>query len=462
MLKDGLNDLNSAGMPDGPVLLFSVDSFDAKAGEIACGDYLYESIMVLWLRSWFDRVQNTSGGHLNKAIFPIPEYDPSITPEDNIFSFYAHMDFLLPLCLKSIVLRYSVEVLPTYPPSTRAMLDESHMMVLEPFIEMLTRGLMGQAVAGLGSPSNRDRALLRALSSSELILEFLVGLLTVIHHEHMRILISKYFTTLRNSEREYLGEGFEETDFEWTEERLQYFRCSRQLRIRAIETFAVLPSFLALNYPLRYSRRKVPTSSEKISWMQQHKEMPEDLTLLRVKKNDGIESPGTGWLAEIILNEGLYICSSSCEAVALEAKAHRDMSQKDLTQKTFPNVPSIIKRPGVSLKRGDVLMFQSIAIHAITCIYELMLRRHAIDRRLQNNCCRESIAALFAGPIINSSIASVRLLGGMETTYKVRSLWLLSFIYILQEAPENVIRDHIRSFCNHKVRYTFESLFYVN
>jgi len=36
----------------------------------------------------------------------------------------------------------------------------------------------------------------------------------------------------------------------------------------------------------------------------------------------------------------------------------------------------------------------------------------------------------------------------MESTHKVRSMWLLCFVYILQEAPESLIRKFIRSYSN--------------
>jgi hypothetical protein len=451
------------GPADGPLLLFSIKSPDGHEVPIASGEYIYESIMVLWLGAWLDHMEGSltetfdtsSFTGREVATFKIPEYDPAVAADDSIYSFYAHMDFLLPLCLKSIVLRYSVEVLPMYPQSTRAMVDDSHMIVLEPFVEMLARGLMGQALAGLGSSGERDRALLRALSASELVLDFLVGLLTVLHAEHMRVLISKYFKTLRDSETEHLGEGFSDIEFEWTEESLHRVRCSRQLRLYAVENIAVLPSFLALNCPLKHSGHSEEERLKKASWMHQYSDITPDSssTTEHPVYSDGIERlPVSGWLADIVLTEGLSVCALSCEAVVAEAMAHAEVSRVDTSYSPPLMASSLKKRPGAALKRGDLLMFQSLAIHAITAVYELIVRRHTMDRRFQTESCRGRIAALFALPILEKSISSVRWLARMESTHKVRSIWLLCFSYVLQETPEVMIREYVRSFCSPKVR----------
>lgn len=455
------------GPADGPLLLFSIRSPDGHEVPIASGEYIYESITVLWLGAWIDHMEGSLTETLDTssltgqgvATFNIPEYDPAVAADDSIYSFFAHMDFLLPLCLKSIVLRYSVEVLPMYPLSTKVMVDDSHMVVLEPFVEMLARGLMGQALAGLGSSGERDRALLRALSASELVLDFLVGLLTVLHPEHMRVLISKYFKTLRDAETEHLEEGFSDIEFEWTEESLHRVRCSRQLRLYAVEILAVLPSFLALNYPLKHSGHSADESFKKTSWMHQYSEIPPDSssTAEHPVYSDGIERlPVTGWLADIVLSEGLSVCALSCEAVVAEAMAHAEVSRTEASRSpsSIPSsmASSLKKRPGAALKRGDLLMFQSLAIHAITVVYELIIRRHTMDKRFQTESGRGRIAALFALPILEKSIASVRWLARMESTHKVRSIWMLCFSYVLQETPEVMIREYVRSFCSPKVR----------
>jgi hypothetical protein len=459
---DGSISSRFRGPPDGPMFLFSVGSGDGHEVPVASGDYVYESVMVLWLRAWLDQVEATLTEPLDTssmtgrqlATFPIPEYDLAVAMDVTIFAFFAHIDILLPLCLKSLVLRYSVEVLPMYPSSTKVMVDDSHMLVLDPFVEMLARGMMGLAFSGLGSTNERDKGLVRALSSSEVVLRFLVGLLTVLHPEHMHLLIAKYFTTLRHCETEHLGESFAEIEFEWTDESLHRVRCSRQLRLRAIEIFASLPSFLALNFPLKCSGHMISARSEKASWMRQYKEIENSSSSMEPRNvyPDGIERrPPNGWLAKIVIDEGLSVSALSCEAVVAEAMAHVEVSQQVASRNTSTVAPSLKKRPGAALKRGDLLMLQSLAIHAITCVYELVLRRHSMDRRFQTENCRARIAALFAGSIVDMSISNVRWLARMEATHKVRSMWLLCFVYVNQEAPEPMIRGYIRSFCDPKV-----------
>lgn len=441
----------------GPVLEFTVSCNSTREAPTGCGVYLYESILVLWLRAWVDHVESTlveesnSLGSSDKpfATFALPPYDPNAALPKCIFSFYAHMDILLPLSLKSIILRYSQEVLPLHSPNSRAIMDDKHCAVFEPFVEMLARGLMGQALAGMGSPESRDKALVRSLASSDIVLEFLVGLVAVLHPVHIHSLVSRFLKTLRECETEHLGNEFTELDFEWSEESLHRVRCSRHLRLRTVESFAVLPSFLALNTPPKYIGHNESSKTKRVHWLRQYIEIPDGSPGSEVKSSPYSSLRG-GWLGELIISEGLSLCSLSCEAVVAEAMAHIEVVT-NRKGKAPSAVPSLKKRPGASLKRVDLLMFQSIAIHAITCVYELVLRRHSMDRRFQTESCRERIAVLFAKPILDKSVASVRWLARMESTHKVRSLWLLSFVCVLQEAPECMIRDYLRTLCNPKV-----------
>jgi len=446
------------GPPDGPMLLFSVKSHSGHEVPVSSGDYVYESIMLLWIRAWLDHVEGSltepvdtsslTGRRL--ATFPIPEYDPSSTPHSTIFSYYAHADVLLPLCLKSIILRYSIEVLPMYPLATRALVDDRHMIVLEPFVEMLARGLVGEAIAGLGSAEGRDLSLLKALASSQHVLDFLVGLLGILHGEHVNSLLRKFFRTLKDCETEHLVDSFSDFEFEWTEESLHRVRSSRQLRLRAVEVFSVLPSFLALNYPPKYVSSNGDSRRMKITWVQQYADVPDDQPLTSSRRPhypDNIERlPRCGWLSDMVIGEALSVCALSCEAVVAEAMAHMEVSDAQSS-----SMPTLKNRPGAALKRADLLMFQSLAIHAITVVHELILRRHAMDRRFQSESCRERIAGLFAVPILEKSMSSSRWLARMESTHKVRSLWLLSFVYILQESPDSMIRHFVRSLCRPNV-----------
>lgn len=434
-----------------PIINFSIRpdrSNELYEVPLARGEFLYESILVLWLRACLEHDEKGRKQLKSNSI-------PVFNADSPMYAFYSHMDVLLPLCLKSIVLRYSQEVPSNHARTARVIADEGHMAVLEPFVERLARGLMAEAMSSLGS-SEVDRGLLKAMASSNVILEFLVGLFAVLHPAHMEVLITKYFKSLRESETELLRTKDGEYVFEWTEESLHRIRCSRQLRLRAVEKLAVLPNFIALNYPLKYSVNQSSGNIKKATWMRQYSDAKHDDVLTMedsLHDNSDAMLPRSGWLAALLTTESLSICALSCEAVVAEAMAQIETHHDG--PKGCAKDSSLKKRPTASLKRDDLLMFQSIAIHAITCVHELLLRRHAMDKRFQTEKCRERIAALFAKPIFEKSLASVRWLARMESTHKVRSLWLLCFVYILQEAPENLVRDAVSSYSkpsNPKVR----------
>ena len=388
---------------------------------------------------------------------------PSLTQpahQSPIFSFFANMDFLLPLCTKSIALRFNIEVLSRFPPWTKALVDEGHLRVLEPFIEMLARGLMGQALSGLKhSEESLDIALLRALESSGVVHDFITGLTAVLHPEHVRSLITQYFRTLRDCETEHLGD-LSSIDFRWTEENLHRVRASRQLRLQAIERFAVFPAFLAMNYPRKFTS---PSSSrnqrrtQKSDWLHQCTNASHEDEFVSKPKIQGASEklPRAGWLMEMLTKESLSICSLSSESVVAEAMAHIEVSRHESgSSGAQPTIaPSLKKRPGAALKRSDLLMFQALSIQAITCVYELIIRRHAMDKRFQGESGRGRIAGMLASAILDKSITSVRWLARMEANHRVRSTWLLCVIYVLQEAPEHLITLFVRSYCDPQVSH---------
>lgn len=441
------------GPIDAPTLVFSVKFEHDNEVPIGCGNYLYESIMLLWLRAWLDHVERRlrdpdTGKAGPVATFPVYDFDSRELEVPTVLFFYSHMDFLLPLCLKSIVLRYSVEVLPTFPIATKVLLDSSHVMILEPFVELLARGLMGKALSGLGSPSRRETSVANVLSSASIIMDFFVGLISVVHPQHMSALLTKYFYTLRDCETEHLGLSRDE--FQWTEESLHRVRCSRHLRIHAVEVLSSLPSFLALNFPIRFSGKVRSKKSSKASWLQQYSDFNSDSPLRDGSEpyEDGLERlPRSGWLAELVVTEGMSVCSLSCEAVVAEAMAQIEVSRHDTCASK-----SLKNRPGAALTRDDMLMFQSLAVHAITVVYELVIRRHSMDSRFQTESARGRVASLFAPSILEMSISSVRWLSRLESTHKIRSLWLLCFVYVLQESPDVLVCEFVRSCCNPEVR----------
>jgi len=421
--------------------------------------YIYEVVMALWLKSFIAQVENdddeddldasygeSSPSIRHSSLFRALSEDSNVSASAPFYMFHSHMDILLPLCLKSFLLRCT-SVLPDSSPD-RVLLDRGHMQVLVPFVEMLTHGLIGEALAGPDDEADADLALLKALSTARLVLDFLVGLASVLHPQQVAILLQKHFRILR--ECEILDET---ANFVWKKDNLRRARCSRQLRLRSVERLACMPNFVALNYPLKYGDETRSSKQQSTSWFTQSLEQnAEERAIPSIcPYPDGRDRlPGSGWLAKLLAGESLSIASLSCEAVVAEAIAHVETSSPEKTgspSKAGSMSSFTGERPGASLNRDDLLMFQSVSIHAITCVYELLLRRHAMDVRFQKDQARSRIAALFAPVILEKSLKSTRWLARMEATHKVRSTWLLCFIYIMQEAPESQLRDIIRSYC---------------
>jgi hypothetical protein len=413
---------------------------ERRIHKIVRGLYVYESIMVLWLQAWEDYVSTIHQNASNVINF--------LGEKDNDFAmFHLQIDILLPILLKSICLRYEQVTKNSKQKPIRCILDKDHVHVFESFVEMLAIGLMGQAMAELQQQTEHG-TLDDAIDACDHVVDFLIGLFAIFHPAHMKTIISKFIMTLRSCETDHDGSN-ESIPFEWNETSLHRTKCSRQLRLRIVEKLAVLPNFVALNFPQRYSSKHFSSAAKQSSWTMQY-----GIDTSPNEYQDGSEDnsigdgliPRNGWLASILTNESLSMCALSCEAVVVEAIAN--IKTQDSRNNNTPLQSSLKRRPTVFLKRSDLLMFQSIAIHAISCVYELLLRRHAMDRRFQKESSRGRIAALFTKPIFEKSLASVRWLARMESTHKVRSIWLLCFVYILQESPEGLIREYIRSYSN--------------
>ena len=422
--------------------------------------FVYEVVMVLWLRSWQEQIgklEHDSPSSSKYAAFHAPTNTMGVSGSEPFFSFHSQIDFLLPLCLKSFLLRCTAVVCETSP-ADRIGLDRTHMQVLVPFVEMLSHCLIGEALMGPNDGGESDAALLQAFSTAELVLDFLVGLASALHPQHMAVLLSKHFHILRECETSH-GRLAKKSSahFMWNEHALRRVRCSRQLRLRSIERLACMPNFVALNYPLKYNEGVTRAKRRTTSWAAQNIEsgaVGDDPAIMCPYPDGRDRLPQSGWLASLLAGEALLISSLSCEAVVAEAIAHVETSHPDSTGSPpkAKSSPSSFPRPGVYLKRDDLLVFQSTAIHAITCVYELLLRRHAMDARFQSDQARGRIAALFTPTILDKSLASTRWLARMEATHKVRSTWLLSFIYILQESPEGLLRACMHSYCSEPVR----------
>lgn len=409
------------------------------------GKYLYESIMILLLKVWYSILEKDDNEVAERNVGGSSE---SVETE-TIHGFFANLDFFLSLCVKSLVLRYDRECASINTPMAKATLDDAHQLLFESFVEMLGRGLIGQALVNTSGSQDREKALKRATQNSKYVMDFFVGVLSVIHPESFRLLFARYLKALRDAELQN-NDGNEPAST-WNTENIFRTRCSWQLRIDAIERLASIPSFIALNYPPKYGGQRDLQYSTKPTWSYQYFEIDAKSfsNFNALRQQDGVEKlPSNGWLAEMALEECLSICAHAGETVVSESEAQVAAISQG---RSFDN-SSLKYRPSASLNSDDLLMFQSVAIHAVSVVYELVLRRHAsLDRRFQSESARSRIAAMFAQPILERSLLNAGWLSRMEATNRVRCVWLLCFIFVLQEAPDAMICDFISSCCNPNV-----------
>jgi hypothetical protein len=401
---------------------FSIDRIDGNNFASTAGRYLYETIMIHWLRAC-----------LNAAESP-PSCDSS--SRKCIQDYQVHTDFILPLCLKSMSLHYDYEASRTHLPHAPAFLDEHHMQVLCLFVGMLARGLIGQALLESGSEEAVNRALIHVLCQSQVVHDFLIGLSGILHPEHMDMLLKQYVSALRSGETDTLSS---DRGFVWNETSTHRAKVALHLRLRFVETFAVLPYFMALNFPPKYAPHQDQAKSSSATWMHQTIELRTHSAQLATEDE---RLPQAGWLADLLVSEALSICALSSETVVAEALTMTHENGESSRQ------ASSLKRSGEALTRKGLLMFQSISIHAITCVYELIVRRHSMDKRYQSELCHERVAGVIASQILERSVVAVKWLARMDSAHRIRVLWMLSFIYSLQEAPESYIGSVVRRLCS--------------
>jgi hypothetical protein len=422
------NDPVFRGEASSILLPFSYGHLDTNEAQSRV--FAYEPIIALWVKAW---IRHTSRS--KECDFP----PLRLWQEDRgspIYGFYAHMDILLPMCLKSIILRCA-PLLPQSPSTSRIILDNSHMEILFPFVGVLASSLLGEANSGY----EKDEALSMALHSMDTVLDFLIGLASVLHPQQLAELLQKFFKVLRDAETYGASVGLQE-DFKWTPDSIHSVRCSRQLRLRAIERFSTIGPYLAINFPMKFTEWKPGNRPIRRTWAAQSKSVGKAVHDVPSTKPGGADLlPKSGWLADLLVNESLLICSLSCEVFVAEAIAHIETSQHQA-----PSGSPLENRPGHTLTTQDLLLFQSIGMHSIACVHELLIRRHAMDSRFQTEQCRSRIASLIVGSVLEKSASSVRWLARMESTHKIRSLWLVGLSYILQEAPEGILRSIFREY----------------
>ena len=428
--------------------------------------YFYECILTLWLQTWLNNDSSTEyhGSEERKkdivSSSKLRRFDTLLYHATSLHLFTNHIDFLLPLCLKSLALRCSMNNVGwSIVPKT--ILDKRHMQVLNPIIKICAYGLLSQAFVAGDSENDKETALINAVNNSDAVLDFLIGLLSIIHPAQVSVLIETYFRTLRdnatlktNNNGDLLTGEPEQvvpSSTSWASFFVDRAKCSKYLRLRAIEKIAKIPRFLSLNFPLKYNSISGQKTKYNTSWM---KQCLDDYSVdinpdnQRTVYSDRLERlPRSYWLAHLIANEGFFICESSCKSLRGDLFSGIGSYEKN-TIKAFGDKETF-------MSQLNLLDFEATAIQSMTCIYELLVRCHSMDSRFQTEAGRRRIATMLVKPIMEKSLRNVELLASFEPTHKVRSLWLLCLLYILQEAPDIVIRHHLRLCCSSKVKLIY-------
>jgi hypothetical protein len=418
------NDIGDAFIPDTSVPLrglgnwIIISSSFSESIETKVRPYLYEVIFILWRETWLEA---KSGNAFHRQMFG---------------AFIDNCDFLIPLCLKSLILRCSeISQSPNLIPSL--LFDRNHINILSSLVEATSYGLMDEILKG-SCQRDFDHALVKCLSSNDLIIDFLTGLLAVIHPAQVSWLISKYFDGLRVCDTNN-DECFDVNIIKSAVVRL---RGSRLLRLRATERISSLPRFLALNFPLKPSSSNSQVPAAYLSWTSQIKIISQHLDFSDTADvmNGLHRLPESNWLAGLVVDECFTICAKSTLSLSTLS------ASPSLTKKRNSDFPSNIA----------IHCHQSMALHSITIIYELLLRSHATDRRYQNEEASYRVASVFLAPILDHSIDNMRALVEMNADDTTRILWLSTVLYVLQESAESSLCNllEVREFCfDHDARF---------
>lgn len=393
-------------------ITFSLSDQKSSAKNVA---YLYEIILSLWVHS---------------SMYPTTSNDTADRAENQLF--FQQMDLLLPLCLKSLALRcFTDRKLYQLVPSN--ILDLNHMLLIEPLINVLTHELVNHSVI---ADSEIDDAIADAIAQSDSILDFIIGLMGIIHPAQVSYIISTYFQSLRTCE---VSQGNSPGS------HMPKIRVNRQLRLRAVERLATIPQFAAMNFPYKFHSFKWEESKASCSWINQvtHVERKHSAHKL-LRPPDGKEYlPEANWLSQLILNECLSICSQCSEVLVngtvSQVKANMTSKKKSAMRQRVP------------VSKEDLAHYYAIGNHSITIVHELILKFHSCDERYQSESASSRIAGMFVSAVIENTLEATQTLSKMSPYHKIRTVWLLCLLYVLQEAPETALGQEMHSMCTKKV-----------
>ena len=348
-----------------------------------------------------------------------------------------NLEFIVPLCLKSIVVRHCDQ---TSQGASKVHINKLEFELIEGFVGYLVRCLIVLCNESSAEVERRKPSLQKAIRSSQIVLDFIIGLSSIIEAKQVELLIFQYFLTLRNEEASYIDEATQTLKSVLNEETSHRIRCSQLLRLLAAETLCTVPSFMALNVPMKYSLTNNPeTRKESATWLTQYVRNIQEKLPDFEKRSKTINS---GWLADLVMSECFCVCSVVCQLVVYESVALVQASPD----------PSDNKCTGSTLGITDLEAFQCTAFQAISIVYELVVRRHSMDQRFQSESAQGRIAGLLTKTILKQTCENIRWLSQLDCANQIRSTWLLCLVYVLQDAPQGLIYDFIRT-CFENVRF---------
>ena len=348
-------------------------------------------------------------------------------------SFTRNLPFFLPLLLKSLATRLQTTSLII--PMT--FLDDSHMQVLVPLVETIAIGSMREAMTGSSGVSNAEHMLLRALCTTQYSMEFLIGTFTCLHPSQCQILVNAYFDMIDECENPVDIRPNVAAD---DRHNIRRVKCARLIRLHAVEMLAVMPKFIALNYPPKYGEF-CPKKDSSSTWTNQSTKTSNssNSNLLQTCSEKIDRYPQSFWLADLLMDQCLSISLGCCTEI---------VEQTNFQLKSTRNVNKASSR---LLSQEDLLALEAISIQAMSCAYNLLIKRHAIDARFQTVESNTRVAAMFLDSVLDTSVIGFSVLSKLEATQNVRCQWIMCLLYVLQESPEVLLRDKLRSFCQPNV-----------
>jgi hypothetical protein len=409
-------------------------------GKSLATPFLYEVIFALWVECWTSLATSTNPSHSQihgtSNDFPHWPYEliqgsyNATSDSAMAFSFTRNVAFFLPLCLKSLGMRCArIDTSNLNVPMT--FLDDNHIQILVAVVETIALGLMRQALRGNSGNANADKMLTRSLIDGESVMDFLIGVLTFLHPTQAATFIHSYFNILEECEN-VSGKAMYEAEGSAKKSHLRLTKCSRQLRLHAVERLAAIPAFSKLNFPIKFRGTLPGMKSAPSSWTSQWAGKDVDDDMIQKYLDEVHRFPPCFWLSKLMMNQCLSICSSSCKMIMLEAE-QQEKAEKQGTRK----VQSV-------LLRDDLLRIESMAFHSILIAYQLLIKRQAMDSRFQAIASTSRVAALFTSAVIRNSVDAVLVLARMDHNNRIRVIWVLSLLYILQEGPDAIIRNELR------------------